>query len=62
MMNFSNHPYHPIRSEEEWINKTFKKKNRPKDVPTITEFYANQEIFITGGSGEISTTALNLIS
>lgn len=51
MMNYSNHPCISIMSEKECVDLTFKKSQRLKDLPSIPEFYAGREIFITGGSG-----------
>lgn len=50
-MNFSNNPMHPLLSEDEATEALFSKEKRLSELPTITEFYAGKEIFITGGSG-----------
>lgn len=51
IMNFSNHPMHTLKSEEESTRSLFAIENRLDDLPEIPKFYAGQEIFITGGSG-----------
>jgi fatty acyl-CoA reductase len=53
MLKFSANPMHRIKTEEEVIKGLFEKEQRLNHLPTITEFYANQEIFITGGTGFI---------
>lgn len=50
-MNYSNHPMHSLKNEEENLESLFAKEDRLDDLPEIPKFYADQEIFITGGSG-----------
>lgn len=38
-----------MKTKEEVIEGLFKKENRLDHLPKITDFYANREIFITGG-------------
>lgn len=52
-MNYSNNPMHPLPTVEEIIQRHLEKKEPLTELPTIKEFYAEQEIFITGGSGFI---------
>ena len=42
---------HPLLSDEEQLEILFQKHSRLSELPTIPEFYDDQEIFITGGSG-----------
>lgn len=52
-MKFSNDPIHPLCSIQDVIDE-LKEEMQPLDGnPTITEFYAGKEIFVTGGSGFI---------
>lgn len=51
VMNYSNHPMHTLKSESESVESLFAKEDRLDNLPDIPEFYAGQEIFITGGSG-----------
>lgn len=48
-IKFSNNPMIPLKTKKEVIESLFKKENRLEHLPKITEFYADQEIFITGG-------------
>jgi alcohol-forming fatty acyl-CoA reductase len=57
-MNFSNIPMHRLRSEEESFALLFEKDQRMTELPTIPEFYAEQEIFVTGGSGFLGKVLL----
>lgn len=50
-MKFSNQPMYPLKSDEEIAEKLFQPDKRLKHLPTIPEFYAGKEIFVTGGSG-----------
>lgn len=50
-MNFDSQPFHRVLSQSEATERLFRKTQRLNELPTITEFYADQEIFITGGSG-----------
>lgn len=50
-MKFSNQPTYVLRSDEEIAEDLFKPDKRLRHLPTIPEFYAGQEIFVTGGSG-----------
>jgi alcohol-forming fatty acyl-CoA reductase len=51
-MKYPSNPMHPLKTVQETID-DFKKKDTPLNAPRIPEFYAGQEIFITGGSGFI---------
>lgn len=51
IMNFSKNPFHPLLSNKESVQALFAKEQRLEELPTIADFYAGQEIFITGGSG-----------
>ena len=57
-MNFSSHPMNPLRSGEEWSDELFAEDQRLKDLPTIPDFYAGQDVFITGGSGFVGKVLL----
>lgn len=50
-MNFDSRPFHKLLTQDEAVEKLFKKSQRLNELPSIREFYAGQEIFITGGSG-----------
>lgn len=50
-MKFSNKPTHVLKSDDEIAKKLFQPDMRLNHLPTIPEFYAGQEIFVTGGSG-----------
>ena len=50
-MKFPNDNIHDLLSLEESIAEQLVKDEPINDLPTIPEFYAGQEIFITGGSG-----------
>lgn len=50
-MYFSNEPMHSLRTDEEALEALFEEEHRLEHLPSIPEFYAGQEIFITGGSG-----------
>lgn len=52
-MKFSNDPVHKFYLHDEFIEKCLKKDEILTNAPTITEFFANREIFITGGTGFI---------
>jgi alcohol-forming fatty acyl-CoA reductase len=51
MMEFPLYPMYPIKSDEKIVKELFEKDQQLHHLPTIPEFYANREIFITGGSG-----------
>ena len=51
MMNYSNNPMHPLLSDDEQLQLLFQEDLRLNDLPTIPEFYTDQEIFVTGGTG-----------
>lgn len=42
-----------LKSEEEVTKSLFEKENRLEEFESIPDFYANEEIFITGGTGFI---------
>lgn len=50
-MEYPNYPIHKMMTEEQAGDCLFAEDTRLKDLPTIPEFYADREIFITGGSG-----------
>lgn len=50
-MEFSDSPMHRILTEEESLEELFRQDNRLEHLPTIPEFYAGRDVFITGGSG-----------
>jgi len=50
-MKFSNDPIHQLENYQDAITKRLIKDTPLNEFPTIKEFYANQEIFITGGTG-----------
>lgn len=50
-MKFSNKAMVPLKADEEIAEQLFKPDKRLNHLPTIPEFYAGQEIFVTGGSG-----------
>lgn len=50
-MNFDNRPMHRVLSQDEATERLFAKDQQLSELPSITDFYAGQEIFITGGSG-----------
>lgn len=50
-MNFDNRPIHRLKTVSDATEQLFKKDQRLSELPSITDFYAGQEIFITGGSG-----------
>ena len=49
MIKFSNNPMIPLKTKEKVIESLFAKECRLEHLPSINEFYANQDIFITGG-------------
>ena len=50
-MKISDHPMHPVSTKDEEL-KIYTHPTEPlMDLPTIPEFYKDQEIFISGGSG-----------
>ena len=51
IMKFSNRPFQRVLTPEDAAKKLFEKNQRLSELPSITDFYAGQEIFITGGSG-----------
>lgn len=51
MMKFSNHPFHPEAKQDDVAVSLFATVKRLDDLPAIANFYTDQEIFITGGSG-----------
>lgn len=53
MITFTDHPMIRIKSDEEVAKYLFEKVQRLEQFPSIPEFFAGQEIFITGGSGFI---------
>ena len=52
-MKFSNEPIHKFYLHNQWIEKHLIEDCPLNDLPTIPNFYANREIFITGGTGFI---------
>jgi len=50
-MNFSNQPFHPLKDEKDMIELVFKKSQCLEALPTIPEFYAGKELFVTGFTG-----------
>lgn len=51
-MRITSHTSHqPTRDKNEIFENNRKESEWTRDVPSIPEFYANQEIFVTGGSG-----------
>ncbi|XP_070508977.1 putative fatty acyl-CoA reductase CG5065 [Chironomus tepperi] len=52
-MKFSNEPIHKFYYHDQWVEKHLIEDCPLNDLPTIPNFYANQEIFITGGTGFI---------
>lgn len=52
-MKFPNDDFHPIRYHQQWLEERSKKDESLRQFPTIKEFFANKEIFITGGTGFI---------
>lgn len=50
-MKFPNDIVHPLLSLQESVALQLKKDTPITSLPTIPEFYAGQEVFITGGSG-----------
>lgn len=50
-MKYPNDIIHTLRTHEEVVQSYLKPDSPLNDLPTIREFYADQEIFITGGSG-----------
>lgn len=53
MIEFENSPMIRMKSDEEVVKSLFSKEERLENYPSIPEFYNDQEIFITGGSGFI---------
>ncbi|XP_070495539.1 putative fatty acyl-CoA reductase CG5065 [Chironomus tepperi] len=53
MIKFENSPTARLKTDEEILETLFAKEERLENYPTIPEFYNDQEIFITGGSGFI---------
>ncbi|KAL7028707.1 hypothetical protein ACKWTF_005966 [Chironomus riparius] len=53
MITFKNSPMTRMKTDEEVIESLFSKEERLETYPSIPEFYNDQEIFITGGSGFI---------
>ncbi|KAG5674910.1 hypothetical protein PVAND_004855 [Polypedilum vanderplanki] len=52
-MKFPNGSFSPFLSHDDWIKKNLKKPTPLSHLPSIPEFYANKEIFVTGFSGFI---------
>lgn len=50
MMKYSNHPFHP-EAKKDVAKSLFSRTKRLEELPAIADFYSDQEIFITGGSG-----------
>jgi fatty acyl-CoA reductase len=50
-MEFPNNPMHNLLSVEESIEIMLRKDEPLTNLPTIPQFYAEREIFITGGTG-----------
>ena len=50
-MRFQSHTLNPAADEKTIFDCNQNEEEWSKDVPTIPEFYANQEIFVTGGTG-----------
>lgn len=53
MIKFENSPITRMKSDEEVVKSLFAKEERLEQYPSIPEFYNDQDIFITGGSGFI---------
>lgn len=50
-MRITSHTLNPTGDKNEIFERSRKESEWTKNVPSIPEFYANQEIFVTGGSG-----------
>lgn len=50
-MKFSNEPIHKFYLHDQCVEKNLIEDYPLNDLPTIPNFYANREIFITGGTG-----------
>lgn len=50
-MKYPNDPMHPFQTVKEIIQASLVKDKPLTELPTIKEFYAGQEIFVTGASG-----------
>lgn len=51
MLKFPANPFHQIPTYEEFVEKNFKENHQLTNFPTIPDFFENQEVFITGGTG-----------
>ena len=51
MIKFSNEPIHNFLLHDEWVEKHMQEDYPLNDLPNIPNFYANQEIFVTGATG-----------
>ena len=47
-MKFSNSPFHPFTTREEYAEKHLREDSSMGDHPTIPELYSGKDIFITG--------------